>query len=139
MAQVLEVPDVTARWLRPLYLAAGLVLVAIAVIGVFLPLIPTTGPLLLAAFFFARSSPRMHRWLLEHPRLGRFITDFQAGRGIPLRAKITATVAMTAAFTYSIGWVADHIALRIGIAVVGIWAIWYVLHLPTAARAPDPS
>lgn len=118
--------------MRALYLMLGLIFVAIGIVGVFLPLIPTTGPLLLAAFCFARSSDRLHAWLVGHPRFGRFISDFQSGRGIPVRTKVVAVVAMTAAFAYSAGWVVDHIALRSVVAVVGIWAIWYVLRLPTA-------
>ncbi|NIR37004.1 MAG: DUF454 domain-containing protein, partial [Actinobacteria bacterium] len=68
----------TARpWLRPLYLVLGLASLGIAFIGIFLPLIPTTGPVLLAAFFFARSSDRLHTWILDHKRFGPFVRDFQ--------------------------------------------------------------
>jgi uncharacterized membrane protein YbaN (DUF454 family) len=120
--------------LRALYLVLGLVFVGIGIVGVFLPLIPTTGPLLLAAFFFARSSDRLHEWLVSHPRFGRFISDFQDGRGIPVRTKVVAVTAMTAAFTYSIGWVLEPLAARILVAAVGIWAIGFVLRIPNAPR-----
>jgi hypothetical protein len=108
--------------------------VGIGIVGVFLPLIPTTGPLLLAAFFFARSSDRLHEWLVSHPRFGRFISDFQDGRGIPVRTKVVAVTAMTAAFTYSIGWVLEPLAARILVVAVGIWAIGFVLRIPNAPR-----
>ena len=120
--------------LRALYLVLGLVFVGIGIVGVFLPLIPTTGPLLLAAFFFARSSDRLHEWLVSHPRFGRFISDFQDGRGIPVRTKVVAVTAMTAAFTYSIGWVLEPLAARILVVAVGIWAIGFVLRIPNAPR-----
>jgi hypothetical protein len=120
--------------LRALYLVLGLVFVGIGIVGVFLPLIPTTGPLLLAAFFFARSSDRLHEWLVSHPRFGRFISDYQSGRGIPVRTKVVAVTAMTAAFTYSIGWVLEPLAARILVAAVGIWAIGFVLRIPNAPR-----
>jgi uncharacterized membrane protein YbaN (DUF454 family) len=123
-------------WLRPLYFLLGLAFLGIGIVGIFLPLIPTTGPLLLAAFLFARSSERMHRWLVEHPRFGRFISDFQSGRGIPLKTKIVAVSAMSAAFTYTIWWVLPNLVARIVVGVVWAWAAWYVLHLPTAPR-PD--
>jgi hypothetical protein len=118
--------------LRGLYLVLGLLSFGVGVVGVFLPLIPTTGPMLLAAFFFGRSSQRLHAWLVGHPRFGRFISDFQSGRGIPLRAKVVAVLAMTAAFTYTAGWAVDHMAVRVGVALTGAWAIWYVVQLPTA-------
>src|SRR3970040_1985161 len=96
------------RMVRALYLVLALGFVGIGMIGVFLPLIPTTGPLLLAAFFFARSSDRLHAWLVGHPRFGRFISDFQSGRGIPLRSKIVAVTAMSAAFAYTMVWAGPH-------------------------------
>ena len=120
----------TKPWMRPIYLVLGVVALSVGAVGLFLPLIPTTGPILLAAFFFARSSERLHRWLVEHPRFGRFIADFQAGRGIPLRAKITALVMMTAAFAYSIGWVLDHPVSRAAVALIAVGALGYVARLP---------
>jgi uncharacterized membrane protein YbaN (DUF454 family) len=122
----------TARWAKPLYLLLGLAFLGIGVVGVFLPLIPTTGPLLVAAFAFARSSDRLHDWLVNHPRFGRFIADFQAGRGIPLRTKIVAISAMSLAFGYSIIWVVGNPIAKAAVAAVAVWAMWYVLHLPTA-------
>ena len=118
-------------WLRPIFLAAGLLCLAVGVIGVFLPLIPTTGPLLLAAYLFARSSDRFEAWLTRHPRFGPLIADFRAGRGISRRTKIVAVVSMTASFTYTTIWVFGHPAARVAIAAVGIAAIAYVLRLPT--------
>lgn len=123
-----------SRWARPLLTTAGFLCVAVGVVGIFLPLIPTTGPMLLAAYFFSKSSPRLHRWLVTHPRFGRFISDFQQGRGIPLRGKIVATVSMTAAFAYTISYRLPFLWLQILVAVIGVWAIWYVLHFPTAPR-----
>jgi uncharacterized protein len=124
----------TSPWLRPVFVAAGVLSVVVGVAGIVLPLVPTTGPLLLAAYFFSRSSPRLHRWLVTHPRFGRFISDFQEGRGIPLRGKIVATVAMTAAFTYTIGWRLPNRWLQVLVAAVGGWALWYVHSFPTAPR-----
>lgn len=127
-------------WLRPLYLLLGLVSLGIALIGIFLPLIPTTGPVLLAAFFFARSSDRLHGWILSHPRFGPFIRDFQEGRGIPLRGKVVAVSAMTLAFGYATIFALNNLWARIAFLAVGVWAIWYVLHFPTApARSTEES
>lgn len=125
----------TRPWMKPIYLAIGLVFLGIGIVGIALPLIPTTGPLLVAAFAFARSSDRLHDWLMNHPRFGRFIRDFQAGRGIPLRTKVVAVVAMSAAFGYSIGWVVPGIGLKLLVAAIGVGAISYVMRQPTAV--PD--
>jgi uncharacterized membrane protein YbaN (DUF454 family) len=117
--------------MKPLYLLLGVSALVVGIVGIVLPLVPTTGPLIIAAFAFSRSSDRMHTWLTNHRIFGRFITDFRAGRGIPRKTKIVAVVAMTAAFTYSIGWVIAPTVLQVLMTAIGIWAVWYVLHLPT--------
>lgn len=122
------------RWLRPLFFAAGVLSLAVGAVGVFLPLVPTTGPVLLAAFFFARSSERLHRWLVTHPRFGGLVADFQAGNGIPRRAKAAALVMMTAAFAYSLIFVATHPIARIAVGMVAVWAVAYVTRLPVSRR-----
>ena len=122
----------TRTWMKPFYLLLGLGALVVGIVGIVLPLVPTTGPLLIAAFAFSRSSERFHQWLINHRILGRFISDFQAGRGIPLKIKILAVVAMSIAFAFSIGWVIPYPLIKALVAAIGVWAIWYVLHLPTA-------
>ena len=122
----------TRKWLRPIYFVLGVVFLGIGIIGVFLPLIPTTGPLLLSAFLFARSSDRVHAWLVNHPRFGRFISDFQDGRGISLRTKVVAVTAMSLSFGYTIGWVLPYPIARGVVVGIWVWAAWYVLHIPTS-------
>jgi len=79
---------------RLLWLTLGLVCLCLGVIGAFLPLLPTTSFLLVAAFAFARSSPRLHSWLMEHKVFGRLIGDWQIHRAISLKAKIASLVSM---------------------------------------------
>jgi uncharacterized membrane protein YbaN (DUF454 family) len=109
----------------------GTAFLVVGIAGIFLPLVPTTGPLILAAFCFARSSSRLHRWMVTHPRFGRLVSDFESTRAIPRRAKVVAVISMTVAFGYTIGWVATHPAARVAVIAVAVWAIWYVLSLPT--------
>ena len=80
----------------------GLVCIALAAIGIVLPLLPTVPFLLLAAFFFARSSERLHYWLLSHPRLGPPIEDWQSRGAINPGAKRLATVSIVAVFVLSL-------------------------------------
>jgi len=74
----------------------GLICVALAAIGVVLPLLPTVPFLLLAAFFFARSSSRLHHWLLNHPTFGPFIDDWARSGAIRPQAKRFATISILA-------------------------------------------
>lgn len=75
---------------RLLWLLAGLVFLAIGVIGIVLPLLPTTPFLLLTTFCFARSSPRLHRWLLSHATFGALISNWQKYGSIDWRSKMIA-------------------------------------------------
>lgn len=84
---------------RVLWFSLGLTSVACGIAGIILPLVPTTPFLLLAAFAFARSSPRLHAWLVSHPRLGPPINDWQRHRAIRPRAKVAAVAAMVAFLT----------------------------------------
>jgi hypothetical protein len=109
------------RFTRALLAAAGSISLGLGVAGVFLPLLPTTPLLLLAAACYVRSSERMSRWLLDHPHLGPYIRDYREGRGMPLRAKVTTLVVL---------W------LTIGISVVfGVSAFWLRLLLVAIATA----
>ncbi len=87
--------------LRYVLLAIGWLSVALGVIGIFLPVLPTTPFLLLAAACFARSSPRFYRWLVEHPRLGPWIRDYLEGNGIPLKGKVYAIGLMWVSILFS--------------------------------------
>lgn len=79
---------------RIIWLSLGLLALAFAVVGILLPLVPTTPFLLVAAFAFARSSPQLHDWLVDHPRLGPPIRDWNANGAISSRAKRAAIALM---------------------------------------------
>lgn len=83
------------KWL---YLGIGWSSFALGVAGIFLPLLPTTPFMLLAAFCFSRSSPRLHAWIMSHPRVGETIREWQEKRAIRLRAKVLATILMLPLF-----------------------------------------
>lgn len=83
---------------RQLYLVAGLTSLALGSIGIVLPLLPTVPFVILAAFCFARSSPRLEAWLLEHKSFGRHIHNWRNNRSITRRGKWAAL----AAFAFSI-------------------------------------
>lgn len=85
---------------RPLFLACGLACLALAIVGLFLPLLPTTPFLLLAAACFSRSSRRLHDWLLRQPTFGPILRDWEQHRAIRLRVKWTATVLLLLLIAY---------------------------------------
>ena len=88
--------------MRYLWAALGILCLILGMVGVVLPLLPTVPFLILAAFLFARSSDRLHNWLLSHPRLGPPIEDWQSRGAINPSAKRLATVSIIAVFGMSL-------------------------------------
>lgn len=95
-------------WLRALWLLAGLVSLGTGIVGIFVPLLPTTPFVLLAAFCFSRGSTRCERWLLTHPRFGPMVRHWRANHAIPLRAKQLAWAMMA----FGSAWAAWVLPLR---------------------------
>jgi uncharacterized membrane protein YbaN (DUF454 family) len=114
-----------------LFLVAGLLSLGVGIVGIVVPLVPTTPLVLLAAYCFARSSERLHRWLMNHRSLGRYIQDFESGRGIPRRAKVAAIVLSTAAFAFGFMLVADNLIGLTVLALVAVWAMITILRVPS--------
>lgn len=79
---------------RAIWMILGCLAVALGVLGIVLPLLPTTVFLLMAAYCFARSSPVLHDWLVDHPTLGPPITNWRDHRAISRRAKWLALTSM---------------------------------------------
>lgn len=100
---------------RSAYFGLGVVATAAAIAGAILPLLPTTPFLLVAAWAFARSSPRAEAWLLAHGRFGPLIADWRAGGRIARSAKRASAVVMIASLGLSA-------ALGVGVVVLAIQA-----------------
>ena len=92
--------------LRSIYLILGFVMLALGIIGAFLPLMPTTVFLILAVWFFARSSPRLENWLLHHPRFGVTLRAWRESGALSRRGKILACAGMAVGFL--IFWLGVH-------------------------------
>lgn len=124
---------------RALWLTLGMLSTACGIAGIVMPLVPTTPFLLLAAFSFARSSPRLHDWLVTHPRLGPPINDWRVHRAISRRAKIVAVVAMVAMVAMvALSFVAgvNRSVIMIQIAVLCAVAT-FILTRPDSPSADD--
>ena len=88
----------TSSAVRSLWAIGGFIALGLGILGIPLPLLPTTPFLLLAAFCFSRSSERLHDWLVNHPRLGPPIKDWNEHGAIPFKTKLLATAMMAGAF-----------------------------------------
>ncbi len=114
--------------LRHILFAAGCVCVGLGVVGIVVPVLPTTPFLLLAAACFLRSSPRLHKWLLNSPLLGGYIRHYRDGTGIPPRSKLTAIGLLWLATGWSTGFVIETLWLRVLLVLI---AIAVTIHLAT--------
>ena len=111
---------------KAVLVAAGSLCLALAVLGVFLPLLPTTPFLLLASACYVRSSERLHGWLMGNRVLGGYIRGFKERRGIPLRARVTTVVLLWLPLAYSI-YRLDLLWLELLLLLMGV--TWSVLIL----------
>lgn len=126
-------PVARGRARRAFWLALGLLLVAIGFVGLFVPLLPTTDFLILALPCFARSSPRLEAWLLNHPRFGPALRAWQSSRAIPRHAKIAACLGMTAGFALFY-WLAHPPAwLALPIAAILMACASWIIRRPSAS------
>jgi uncharacterized protein len=113
--------------MRYLYAGLGVICVALAVVGIVLPLLPTVPFLILAAFLFANSSERMHNWIMEHNVFGPLIDDWRRSGAVRPRAKRLATVSIAAVFALSVllnvpVYVLVIQAIVLGIVLIFIWS-----------------
>ncbi len=121
--------------LRLALLSAGWLAVALAVLGLILPLLPTTPFVLVAAGCFSRASERCHRWLLSAPVIGRLLADWEAGRGVALAVRIKAIALVWIGIGSSVVWFVDATAARVLLLAIAATVSAYLLRLP-APGAP---
>ncbi len=120
-----------SRSARTGYAALGVVSTALGVIGAFLPVMPTTCFMLLALWAFSKSSPRLHRWLWNHPRLGASLRRWDKHRCIPRSAKIAAMLSMSGSFMFVL--LATDLG-AVGLSLVGAFmalGAFFVLRAPS--------
>jgi uncharacterized membrane protein YbaN (DUF454 family) len=122
---------------RVFFTVVGTISLILAIVGIVLPLLPTTPFLLLSAACFARSSNRFHRMLMEHPVLGGTIRTFQSGGGIPRGAKIRAIALVWISISISAFLVGGGIWLRVALFTIAIGVTVYLVRLPTSEK-PTP-
>ena len=126
-----------SRLLRSTFLVLGFFFLGMAFIGVAMPLIPTVGPVLLAAFFFSKSSERFDHWLVNNRLFGGIVRDWRAGLGFTIRAKAIAIGAIIATFTVSVVFVVEPTLVRVGLIVFASALVLYIAQLPTKRTVPE--
>ena len=109
----------------------GLIALGLGIAGAFVPVLPTTPFLLLAAAMFLRSNRNLYDWLMNHPRLGTYITNFLEHKAIPKRVKIVSISTLWLTLLYCAVFVAEHWALRGFFILLAICITWHILSYKT--------
>lgn len=116
------------RWL---WIIAGSISLALGIIGIFLPLLPTTPFLLLTAACYARGSERLHNWLLNNKLFGKYIRNYREGKGIPARSKVLALPLLWLTIGFSIFYVIPILIVQIILLAIATLVSIYIISLPT--------
>ena len=115
--------------IKVLLIATGTFFIGLGIVGIFVPVLPTTPFLLISAALYARSSKRFYNWLVNNKIFGRYIKNYREGKGIPLKLKIITiallwiTIGCSAIFAIDIFWVRFIlvvIAIGVSIYIIGI-------------------
>jgi len=120
-----------ATWIKLLLMIAGTIFVGLGVIGIFLPVIPATPFLLLAAACYARSSRRFYCWLLNNRWFGVYIKNYRQKKGMPLKVKIFTVALLWLTILISVIFAVQSLALRIVLIIIAIGVSVHILSLKT--------
>lgn len=114
----------------------GLISLGLGIVGAFLPLLPTVPFVLLSAFLFARSSDRLHNWLITHKIFGQLIRDYHEERGITIQGKVAAISMMWISNIISIVFIINNILwLQILMSIITLSVTIYILQYKTKRKS----
>ena len=115
---------------RIAWVGAGSVSVGVGILGIFLPLLPTTPFLLFAAACYVRSSPRLYRRLMTNRITGAYIRNYREGNGMPMRAKVLSIILLWGTLLAS-AFLVEYAWVRIILLLVAIGVPILILRIPT--------
>ncbi|MGE5153139.1 MAG: YbaN family protein [Bdellovibrio bacteriovorus] len=116
----------------------GWLALALGLIGIFVPLLPTTPFVLLAAFLFSKGSERLHRWLLEHKRFGRYVRDWEREQVIPPVGKYASTLFMVPSVGFVVLTRDLPIALSLGMVATVVAVLGFIWSRPSRPAGDGP-
>ena len=118
--------------MKIIFLVLGITSLTLGLIGVVLPLLPTTPFVLLSAYLFARSSPKLHNWLLNNSMFGKYIRDYRNEKAIPLKVKIISVSMLWGTILYSMFFlINDKWYLQLLLLTIATVVSFHILSLKT--------
>jgi uncharacterized membrane protein YbaN (DUF454 family) len=116
---------------KAILIFVGTVCVGLGVLGMFLPLLPTTVFLLMAAYCYSKSSEKFHSWLLTNRLCGKYISNYRSGRGISMRQKLSTVAVLWLSIGFSIWLTAAGFWLTVLLLAVAIGVTIHIFWLKT--------
>lgn len=117
------------RWIL---VVGGFILVIIGILGMFLPLLPTTIFFILAAWCFARSSERFYHWLHYNRWFGKYLRSYRMGEGMTLKSKIISLFILWSGILLSAVYATNSIYIRILLMAIAVGVSWHILVIKTS-------
>jgi len=122
------------QFFKWMLITAGIIFVGLGILGIFLPILPTTPFLLLAAACFARSSKKFYDWLLNNKLFGDYIKNYQEGNGIPLKVKIFTISLLWITILFSVFLIIQISWVRIILIMIAIGVTIHIITIKTYKR-----
>ncbi len=129
-----QINKTSSRFIRGLLIVVGTLFVGLGVLGIFLPLLPTTPFLLLAAACYARSSKRFYNWLLNNKWFGNYIKNYREKKGVPLEVKLFTISLLWITILFSTVFVVDIFFVRIILILIATGVTIHILYIRTLKR-----
>jgi len=126
-----KIPNRLIRWVL---IIAGTLFVGLGILGIILPLLPTTPFLLLAAACYARSSEKFYNWLLNNKWFGNYIKNYQEGGGVPLKIKVLSLSLLWITIILSATFVVTILLIRIILILIAVCVTVHILSIQALKR-----
>ena len=123
-------PPILRSWIRLLLIIAGTIFIGLGILGIFLPLLPTTPFLLLAAACYGRSSQKLYNWLLYNRWFGKYIRNYLEKKGIPLKLKIYTISLLWIVIGISTIFAIENLLVRIVLVVIAAGVTTHLIIIP---------
>lgn len=124
-----EISEVPNKLIRGVLIITGTFFVGLGILGIFLPLLPTTPFFLLAAACYARSSKRFYHWLLNNKWFGKYIKNYREGKGIPIKLKILSISLLWFSIIISSFLIGDKLFVRIILILIAIGVTIHIISI----------
>ena len=122
--------------MRIFLIIVGSVSLVLGIVGIFVPMLPTTPFLLLSAAAWVKASPKLYTWLIHHKLFGEYIRNYREHRAIPLRAKIISVSLLWLTIGYCIfAVVTEWWWAQVLLAVIAIAVSWHILSFKTLKKS----